>query len=217
MSNLISARDLWLKDENPDLFSILLALDGDAEALLWLKNKSTGLWTFSRALTGNKAAFAELDDLDRQELEYLQGTIALCGQLQWLAERSPELAMLFEAVKGDDGSLKRLKRKKTSLARLASHLRDIFQAAGTAELLDPASETAFTEGATADVGILVGEQHLRQGRLALALEAFTRSLENTPTADAYEGRARAYHALALEDERRAQELRDYDSRSASPG
>jgi len=66
MSNLISARDIWLKEENPDLYSILLALDGDVDALLWLKNKSTGLWTFSRALAGDKTAMAALSDLDPQ-------------------------------------------------------------------------------------------------------------------------------------------------------
>src|SRR4051812_4034927 len=78
MSNLIGPRDGWLKDENPDLYSILLTLDGDSEALAWLKSKSVGLWTFSRALTGDKAAASSLAGLDRQEMEYLQATIALC-------------------------------------------------------------------------------------------------------------------------------------------
>ena len=35
----------------------------------------------------------------------------------------------------------------------------------------------------------------------------TRSIESNPSPDVYEARARAYRALALEDERRAQELR----------
>jgi tetratricopeptide (TPR) repeat protein len=212
MSNLISARDSWLKEENPDLYSILLALDGDADALLWLKNKSLGLWTFSRALAGDKLALAELSTLDEQEREYLQGTIALCGQLQWLAERSPVLALLFEAVKGDEPSLKRLKRKKAALARLAGHLRDLFEETAPVEPGEVNGEPAFTEGASADVGILVGEQHLRQGEFTLAVEAFSRALETSPSPDAYEGRARAYQALAQQDERRAEELREYDAR-----
>jgi len=215
MSNLINERDTWLKEENPDLYSILLALDGDVEALLWLKNKSTGLWTFSRALTGDKAALADLPALDPQELEYLQGSIALCGQLQWLAERSPELALLFEAVKGDEASLKRLKRKKAAFARLAAELRELFQEKKPDDASEMNGEPAFSEGASADVGILVGEQHLRQGEFTLAVEAFTRALQASPSPDAYEGRARAYQGLAQEDERRARELRDYDERSTS--
>ncbi len=90
MSNLIGARDSWLKEENPDLYSILRALDGDEEALVWLKNKSLGLWTFTRALAGDKKAVDELAELECQELEYLDGAIALCGQLQWLADAGPK-------------------------------------------------------------------------------------------------------------------------------
>ena len=63
-------------------------------------------------------------------------------------------------------------------------------------------------GAAADVSLLVGEMHLKQGEYARAVEAFTRSIEADPkAADEYEGRARAYRALAAEDERRARQLR----------
>jgi hypothetical protein len=215
MSNLIGARDSWLKEENPDLYSILLSLDGDREALVWLKNKSTGLWVFSRAIAGDKTAVADLAGLDRQELEYLKGMIALCGQLQWLAERSPELALLFEASRGDDASLKKLKRKKAALARLATRLRQLFQATGIGDPGEVEDEPVFSEGTSADVGLLVAEQHLRQGEFTLALEAFTRSLETSPTPDAFEGRARAYRGLAEDDERRAGELREYNARDGS--
>jgi uncharacterized protein HemY len=58
----------------------------------------------------------------------------------------------------------------------------------------------------ADVSCLIGEQHLRDGEFAKAVEAFTRSLETEPSADAYAGRARAHRALAEADERAAQGL-----------
>jgi tetratricopeptide (TPR) repeat protein len=59
----------------------------------------------------------------------------------------------------------------------------------------------------ADAACLVGEHHLAKGDYDKAVEAFTRALENNPTADAFEGRARAYRALALQDERKAEEMR----------
>ena len=69
------------------------------------------------------------------------------------------------------------------------------------------SEPLPTEAVASDVSCLIGEQHLRDGDPAKAIEAFTRSLEVEPTADAYAGRARAYRALADADDRRAAELR----------
>jgi tetratricopeptide (TPR) repeat protein len=52
----------------------------------------------------------------------------------------------------------------------------------------------------ADVSCLIGEMHLSKGDYAKAIEAFSRAIENRPTADAYYGRARAYRALAAADE-----------------
>ena len=65
------------------------------------------------------------------------------------------------------------------------------------------------EEAAADVSLLIGEMHLKEGESRPApVEAFTRSIEANPqAADEYEGRARAYRALAAEDERKARELR----------
>jgi Plasmid pRiA4b ORF-3-like protein len=69
-------------------------------------------------------------------------------------------------------------------------------------------EEELTEGAAADVSLLIGEMHLKEGEFAKAVEAFTRAIESNPkAADEYEGRARAYQALAAEDERKARELR----------
>jgi hypothetical protein len=63
-----------------------------------------------------------------------------------------------------------------------------------------------TEERAADVSCLIGEQHLRDGDFAKAVEAFTRSLETEPSPDAFAGRARAYRALAEADERAGQGL-----------
>jgi hypothetical protein len=57
------------------------------------------------------------------------------------------------------------------------------------------------------MGCLVGEMHLSKGDYHKAVEAFTRAIESQPASDLYEGRARAYRGLALEDEKRAEALR----------
>jgi uncharacterized protein HemY len=59
----------------------------------------------------------------------------------------------------------------------------------------------------ADMGCLIGELHLRQGEYEKAIEAFSRALETRPSSDLYEGRARAYRALAERDEAAAALLR----------
>ncbi len=70
------------------------------------------------------------------------------------------------------------------------------------------AEASGLPGAAADVSLLIGEMHLKDGEYGRAVEAFTRAIEANPRAsDEYEGRARAYRALAAEDERRACELR----------
>ena len=73
---------------------------------------------------------------------------------------------------------------------------------------DDEQEEDMPEGAAADVSLLIGEMHLKAGEYTKAVEAFTRSIEANPAAaDEYEGRSRAYRALADEDERTARELR----------
>lgn len=61
--------------------------------------------------------------------------------------------------------------------------------------------------AGADTACLVGEVHLDKGEFLRAVEAFTRAIASQPNVDAYEGRSRAYRALADADERSAQALR----------
>jgi hypothetical protein len=208
MSTLISAQDGWLKEENPDLYHMLKAIDGDAEALAWLENKGPGLNYLTRAITGDRHAAAALKDVDSQELDYLHGAVVNCGQLPWLAERSPELTLLFQAIRGDDAALKRLKRKKASLGKLAALVRELVEKAKPVEPAVTNGQVPLSEGTSADVGLLVAEHHLREHDYPRAIEAFSRAIENSPTADAYEGRARAYRALAQQDEHRARALRD---------
>jgi hypothetical protein len=59
----------------------------------------------------------------------------------------------------------------------------------------------------ADTACLVAEMHLSKGEYRKAIEAFSRALAVQPTVDAYQGRARAYRALAEADERAARRLR----------
>jgi tetratricopeptide (TPR) repeat protein len=61
--------------------------------------------------------------------------------------------------------------------------------------------------AAADAACLVGEMHLAHSEYEKAIQAFTQAIEGNPTADAYEGRARAYRGLAERDERKALEQR----------
>jgi hypothetical protein len=79
-----------------------------------------------------------------------------------------------------------------------------FGAEGHEERVDPPDMQASV---AADTACLIGELHLGKGDYAKAVEAFSRSIEGSPTADAYEGRAKAYRALAAADERRADKLR----------
>src|SRR5262249_5994616 len=65
----------------------------------------------------------------------------------------------------------------------------------------------FRGTAAADAACLVGEMHLANGEYEKAIQAFTQALAGNPTADAYEGRAKAYRALAERDERNALQQR----------
>ena len=125
-----------------------------------------------------------------------------CQQAGWLAENHPALHAVFEAVKGDEGPLRRLKGKKPGLLKLARTVR----AAGKGGDAEDAGTGPAADGSAADMSCLVGELHLKKGEFGKAVEAFTRSLVAKPTTDAFEGRAKAYRGLAADDERRAREL-----------
>src|SRR5262249_221076 len=112
---------------------------------------------------------------------------------------------LFEAVKGDDEALARLQRKRISYARVAVIVRE-FHEKYLASVPEQGGSASIPSSAAADVGCLIGEMHLRKHDYHKPMGAFPRAIENQPTADAFEGRARAYRALASVDEQKALEL-----------
>jgi hypothetical protein len=196
----------WAGEKNPDIGLMLRAIDGDAAALRTLEGKSEGLALFTRAAAGDKQAFERLKGKadDPVELDYLYATVLSADLDGTPWARHPELPLLFGAIKGDGEALRQLRHKK-ALCKLAEFVREAY--AHEDELPRPPEGEDLAGGAAADVGILVAEEHLAQRRFAKAVEAFTRAIETTPTPDAYEGRARAYHGLAEQDERKAVQLR----------
>jgi hypothetical protein len=186
--------DAWLKAENAELYWMVRAMAGDDGALLRLESEGRGLALFTRVLTGDRKALSALEEGPDLELDYVHGLAVNCQQSGWLQEHHPVLHAVFEAVKGDEGPLRRLKKKKPGLTKLARLVRDAREKA-----------PKLTAASPADVGCLVAEVHLSKGEYHKAIEAFTRAIETAATPDAYEGRARAYRALAEADERRAAE------------
>ena len=197
--------DGWLGQAYPEVHYTLLAVEGDGEALAWLEANSKGLCLFARAHAGDRKAVQALEGGEARELDDLFEIIDNDDLTHWLEERHPEFHELFQAVQGDEEALKRLKRKK-ALGKLAQATRALHEKYLRRTREERVRED-FDGGAAADMRCLVGEMHLSHGEYPKAIEAFTRALETNPTADVYEGRARAYRALAEEDERKARELR----------
>lgn len=191
-------------DPASDFRDVVLAADGDSSAERRLESRGEALRLLPRAIRGERHAFAALRSADPLELDALCATLLTTEPPDGLDERHPELHLLLEAVRGDETAQHRLLRKKPGLGRLAQFLRDVSSAA---DVVDGGGNGALTEDAAADVGLLVGEQHLREGNYVRALAAFSRAIEVEPKPDAYEGRARAYRGLAEADERRARALR----------
>jgi hypothetical protein len=205
--------DRWLERESPEVYSMLRAVEtDDPAAYAWLRDRSSALYLFTRAVAGDRTAAAAFGPGHPLDFDDLFGLIRHDDRAHWLGDRHPELHLLFDAVQGDDAALRRLRRKKAGLARLAEDVRDRYREYEAAEPEEPPAAPAaepgeIPEAAASDVGCLIGELHLSKGDFERAVEAFSRSLDGTPTADAYEGRARAFRALAEADESRAQVLR----------
>jgi tetratricopeptide (TPR) repeat protein len=217
----------WLREEYPDLYYMLRAAEGDAGALGWLSHKSAGLYLFTRALMGDSQASAAIIEggagappyppgqVGPLDLDDLFGLIGVNGDtcIPVLREHRPEWALVFEGIAGNGGALELLRGENNSLYTLALAVRDRYQAyqrqatGDGGEPAEPLGNDLLSDGTQADMRCLVGEMHLKAGEYDRAIEAFTRSIENTPTSDVYEGRARAYRALAREDEQQAQRLR----------
>jgi tetratricopeptide (TPR) repeat protein len=197
-----SAHDV--DDPAADFRDVVRAADGDAEALHRLEKRGEALRLLPRAVRGDRHAFAALRAADPLELDALCATLLTAEPPDGLAARHPELQLLLEAVRGNDVALHRLERKRAGLGRLTRFLRDVCV---NAEEPADGGDGSITGDAAADVGLLVGEQHLREGNFARALAAFNRAIEVEPTSDAYEGRARAYRGLADLDDREAGKIR----------
>jgi tetratricopeptide (TPR) repeat protein len=201
----------WLKNDDPEIYHLLLALDGDLDALRWLRLRGDGLFLLVEALTGAKEAVDALETEPANKLLALFDTIANCTVEEWLSENHAELHGLFAFVRGDEAAWKAVKNKKAVWKRVADIVRAKYQeyrdedADGVLAADVPAA--ARPEDAAADVGCLVGEMHLQHHEYHKAIEAFSRAIANDPTPDAYAGRARAYRALAVLDERAAAELK----------
>jgi tetratricopeptide (TPR) repeat protein len=191
-------------DPAADFRDVVLAADGDAAASRRLESRGEALRLLPKAIRGDRHAFAALRATDPLELDALCATLLTTEPPDGLGARHPELQLLLESVRGDETALHRLQRKKGGLSRLARFLRDV---CGGADALTDAGDGTISDDAAADVGLLVGEQHLRDGNYARALAAFSRAIEVEPTPDAYEGRARAYRGLAEIDEKKARVLR----------
>jgi hypothetical protein len=208
----------WLERENPPVHYMIRAMEGDERACQWLEGQSRGLCLFTKAITGDKEALASLKARDGLELDDLFGIIGTSDLPDWFRERHPDLHDLFAAIRGDDAAFGRLK-KNPPLGKVAQVIRDQAREDSPGPADGKAAPDVVSEDSAADMRCLVGELHLSNGDFERAVEAFTRALATEPTADAYEGRARAYHGLAANDERKAAELRGRpkQARSASEG
>lgn len=193
----------WLEQAFPQIHYLLLALDGEELASRWLADNSHGVALLTRALAGEKQALAGLENGHAADLDDLFELIDNDDLCAWLRERRPEVFLLFEAIKGSEDSRLHLEKRRPTFARLVPTLRRVHERF----LRRTQGDSGFGDDAVADMGCLIGEMHLKQGEFEKAIEAFTRAIDTHPAPDLFEGRARAYRALAERDEGAATLLR----------
>jgi tetratricopeptide (TPR) repeat protein len=193
----------WLEQAFPQIHYLLLALDGEELAARWLADNSRGVALLTRALAGEKQALAGLENGHAADLDDLFELIDNDDLCAWLRERRPEVFLLFEAIKGSEDSRLHLERRRPTFARLVPTLRRVHDRF----LKKTQPNGVIEDDAMADMGCLIGEMHLKQGEFEKAIEAFTRAIDTHPAPDLFEGRARAYRALAERDEGAAALLR----------
>jgi tetratricopeptide (TPR) repeat protein len=199
--------DVQLTQDDPAARHLLQALGGSKDSLSWLELHKKGLSVFARALSnGRNKGLESLKALDEAAWDELFDTVCNDGLEEALKDEHPDVYLLFEAVKGDDEALGRLKRKKPSYGKMVETIREAHERYLSANS-EEVGQDCIPSSAAADVGCLIGELHLNKGEYPKAIEAFTRAIENQPTADAYEGRAKAHRALAAHDEQKAAELK----------
>ncbi len=192
----------WLKNDEPEIYHLLRALDGDLDALRWLKLRGDGLFLLVEALTGAKEAVDALENRPAAKLVDLFDTISHGNTDEWLREHHAELHSLFAFVRGDDTAFRGVKHNRATLKRVAEIAREKYRNYREEDI----DGTASSYGVVSDVGCLIGEMHLNNREYQKAIEAFTRALGSDPTPDAFTGRARAYRALADLDDVAATEL-----------
>jgi tetratricopeptide (TPR) repeat protein len=192
--------DHWLEQAFPQMHFLLLALEGDKPGRLWLEANSPATALFVRLLSGEKDALHRIQNGNTAGLEDLFELVDNDDLSRFLTQRRPDLHMLFAALRGDEQASKALKRAHPSYHRFVGPLRELHD-----RFLHQGQIAAepFEESTAADMGCLVGELHLRQGEWEKAIEAFSRAIETQPSADLYEGRAKAYRGLAEQDMERA--------------
>lgn len=188
---------------DPAIAQFLQALDHQRRAHNWLENNNNGLARFVRALDGGPRARTKLRQLTQSEWDEVLEVIGDDALNQELLDRHSEVHLLFEAVRGDEKAMELLKKHRPAFYSVAQIVREANEQAVATTNGKLVSEH-IEHSAAADVGCLIGELHLSRGEYHKAVAAFTRAIDNEPTPDVYEGRARAYRALAEEDERRAQ-------------
>lgn len=193
-----------LEQAFPQVHYLVLALDGDRKADHWLAENSHAVALFCRALSGDKGSAARLEADHGDDLDDLFELIDNEDLVNWLREHRPEVHCLFQAIQGDESATRELRKLRPVYARLVPMLRQIHD-----RYLErnQNGDTEMEDGTMADMGCLIGEMHLRQGEFEKAIEAFSRAIETRPSADLFEGRARAYRELAARDEGAAQLIR----------
>lgn len=200
----VSEPPSWLEQAFPQIHYLLLALDGEEIASRWLADNSHGVALLTRALTGEQQAITGLENGHGTDLDDLFEIIDNDDLSGWLQERRPELLLFFHAIQGNEEARHHLERRKPLFARLVPTLRKVHDRFLTQ---NQKSRDELDEDAVADMGCLIGEMHLRQGEYEKAIEAFSRAIETHPAPDLFQGRARAYRALAERDESAAALIR----------
>jgi tetratricopeptide (TPR) repeat protein len=199
-------RDTPLSECDPAAQQFVHFLEGHREGLAWLDDHKPGAALLCRALEGGPKAREKLKAMSPTQWDELFEIISSDDLARELNRRHQEEWLLFEAVKGNEKSLAELKRHKPSYAALAGLIRERNE--NEVQICNGgAPPDRIPSSAAADVGCLIGEMHLSKGEYHKAVEAFSRAIENQPTADVYEGRARAYRALAALDETKARQLK----------
>jgi tetratricopeptide (TPR) repeat protein len=194
----------WLEQAFPQMHFLLSALEGDRPSRLWLEANSPGTALLVRLLNGEQEALNKMQKGSTQGLEDLFELVDNDDLDRLLAQRRPELHLLFLALRGDPQAARKLKRRNLDYHRQLGPLRELHKRFVQQRQL---AAEPFENSLAADMGCLVGEMHLKQGEWEKAIEAFTRAIETQPSADLYEGRARAYRGLAEQDLERAQLIR----------